>query len=140
MTVTEIWLRSMDVGKKKARLYSGFDIYAVQHEWNESIPAKGSVLEAERQKLIGRLLDRWEIRPPALPLPPVPAAQAYVAEEAPEYAPARALLPDGTPLELHYLLLLLEAGTAPSEALIRVQSADHHSITLALAQLTRGTA
>ena len=138
-TVTEIWLRAEGVSKKKAKLYSGFDIHAVQHEWNETIPARGQVAEPERQKRIGGLLDRWEVRPPALP-PAAPAAQAYVAEEAAEYAQARALLPNGTPLELHYLYLLLEAGTAPQEALARVQSADHHSITLALAQLTRGAA
>ena len=138
--MTEIWLRAEGVSKKKARLFCDFDIHAVQHEWNEAIPARGQVAEPERQKRIGGLLDRWEVKPPTLPPPTTPAAQAYVAEEAPEYAPARALLPDGTPLELHYLLLLLEAGTAPSEALIRVQSADHHSITLALAKLTRGAA
>ena len=138
--MTEIWLRSEGVSKKKARLYSGFDIHAVQHEWNETIPAHGQVAEAERQKRIGGLLDRWEVRPPTIPTPAAPAAQAYVAEEAAEYAQARALLPDSTPLELHYLFVLLEAGTAPSEALARVQQADHHSITVALAKLTRGAA
>ncbi len=140
-TVSEIWLRGEGVSKKKARLFCDFDIHAVQYEWNESIPAKGSAPEPERQKLIGRLLDRWEIKPPTLPLPPAaPAVQAYVAEEAAEYTQARALLPNGTPLELHYLYLLLEAGIAPDDALARVQSADRAAITSALAAMTYGDA
>lgn len=138
--MTEIWLRSEGVSKKKARLYSGFDIHAVQHEWNEAIPARGQVAEPERQKRIGGLLDRWEVRPPTIPTPAAPAAQSYVAEEAAEYAQARALLANGTPLELHYLYLLLEAGTAPTEALARVQSADRATITSALAAMTYGDA
>ena len=142
LTVSEIWLRAEGVSRKKARQFRDFDPHAVEHEWQSEIPAQGSLPEFERQKRIGGLLDRWEVRPPALPPPdpPPPADQHYVADEAPEYAQARALLPLGTPLELHYLYLLLEGGEQTAEALQRVQAADHRAITLALAQLTHGGA
>jgi hypothetical protein len=74
-TVTEVWLRAQGVSKKKARQFRDFDAAATQHEWETEIPAKGSVPEGERQHLIGRLLDRWEVRPPTLPPPPASAQQ-----------------------------------------------------------------
>lgn len=138
-TAAEIWMRGQGVSKKKARQFHDFDPNAVELEWGTEIPPKGSVPEVERQKRIGGLLDRWEIRPPAIP-PPPPAEQHEGADEAPEYAQARALLPLGTPLELHYLSLLLEDGTEPQEALRRVETSDRAAITMALTRMTYGGA
>lgn len=58
----------------------------------------------------------------------------------PEYAEARALLPEGTPLELHYLQLLLNSGTDAEAAIAAVKQSDHRAIRLQLALLARGAA
>jgi len=68
-TVTEIWLRAEGVSKKKSFQFRDFPIDAIQAEWNAEIPRKGSVAEEQRQQRIGRLLDRWEVRPPSLAVP-----------------------------------------------------------------------
>jgi len=65
--VTEIWLRAEGVSKKKALQFRDFDALVVEYEWNAEIPRRGSIAETERQQRIGRLLDRWEVRPPELP-------------------------------------------------------------------------
>jgi hypothetical protein len=65
-TVTEIWLRAEGVSKKKARQFAAFDINAVQQQWAEDIPPAGRLPESARQQRIGRLLDRWEVRPPSV--------------------------------------------------------------------------
>jgi hypothetical protein len=79
-TVAEVWLRAQGVSKKKAFQFRDFDPDATQSEWEAEIPSKGSVPEDERQKKIGGLLDRWEVRPPALP--PMLSAPAHPDEDA----------------------------------------------------------
>ena len=83
-TATEVWLRAQGVSKKKARQFAAFDPQATQHEWDETIPIKGSVPEIERQQRIGGLLDRWEVRPPALPPPPAEQQRDDEAERRSE--------------------------------------------------------
>ena len=97
LSPVELFLRAQGVSKKKAHQLRDLDPHAVEAAWNAAIPAEGSAPEAERQKLIGRLLDRWEVAPPSLPpmveepapLWPVPTdPPAFARQVAPEDATA----------------------------------------------------
>lgn len=117
MTVTQIWLRAEGVSKKKAQQFRDFSVEAVQHEWNAEIPARGGTSEAERQRRIGGLLDRWEVRPPRLPAPAAPATgPACTPDEAGRRA--RAVAPaDADADEIASIALDIEAGLSDAQAL-----------------------
>ena len=62
MTETEAWLRNeLCVSKQRARQYREFPLTDVQAEMLAEI---GETSGEERQKRIGRVLLRWESRPP----------------------------------------------------------------------------
>jgi hypothetical protein len=116
--VTEIWLRAEGVSKKKAHEYRAFPIAAVEREWRETIPARGSAPEQERQKRIGGLLDRWEVRPPHSLAPPAAHQRAPLLSSEDAQRRARALAPDDTTEdELALLVLDLEEGRSDNQAL-----------------------
>lgn len=118
LTAAEVWLRAEGVSRKKAHQFRLFDPVAVASEWRAEIPPKGAVADRERQKRIGGLLDRWEVRPPQVPPParpraPLPFEQALLQ--------ARELLPDAGAGELERLAADLAEGVDPEQALASLQ-------------------
>jgi hypothetical protein len=127
LTVTEVCLRAQGVSKKKARQFAHFDPHTTQHEWEAKLPTKGSMPEVDRQKLIGRLLDRWEVRPPALPPPADPPhdTEAYRRAELYRSAHFRAkdLLGPGAPLaDMAIVVEALVAGASDAQALTALEA------------------
>jgi hypothetical protein len=106
------------VSKKKAHQYRDFPIAAVEREWRETIPARGTVPESERQLRIGGLLDRWEVRPPQTPATAAVLQRAPLLSSEDAQRRGRALaLDDTTEEEFALLVLDLEEGASDDLAL-----------------------
>ncbi len=117
ITVTEVWLRAEGVSKAKARQFRDFSADAVAHEWQAEIPPRGSLPEPERQKRIGGLLDRWEVRPPIAPSPVALPRDGLLSEQEAQRRAQAIALADTSEQELALLAGEIWAGASDDQAL-----------------------
>lgn len=117
-----VWLVEQGASAASARRHQHHDEQAARAEWHQHITAS---TRAERDKQIGTLFRRWEVRPPQ-PTPPSADVQRDTQQGSADsalYDRARDICPEGASgQDFQFLLMSLAQGADAQQALTDLET------------------